>query len=463
MSQLRKEFGPPATGSSVRASLRRSLRIALLASAAWSAIGGPASAKSLQEAVRDSLNFHPALHEQGARARATVHGISEARSGYLPTLDLNGDAGFQVSNNPSTRGRASAGRGSSTAELAPRQASLIGRQLIFDGFGTPSRIDQATAVAGSARHQYVASGEIIGLRAVQAYLDVLRFSMFVQFAEENVAEHKDLVTQIRRRASGPSTAIDATQADSRLALAVANLEARRGDLEDAKVRYLETIGELPVEVEQPLRVEQVELPDIADAVQVALSNSPAVQSTSKQIEAAQSATKVAQSPFWPRFDLEVGGSTGEDLGGVRNSNQEAHARVLLRYNLVNGGGDLARTRRAEEELNAARLADAESRRVVRENVRLAIEDVRSARARLEPLSRHRQTIAEVLAAYRSQFEIGRRTLLDVLDVVNEKYNSRVSFYDEEIRLLLAHYQLLAASGRLLSTFDLAVPEQPRTP
>lgn len=413
-----------------------------------------ASAKSLGEAVRDSLNYHPALQEQGSRAKASTFGIDEARSGYLPTLDLAGDGGFQVTQNPSSRAR---GRG--TVELPPRQVSVTARQLLFDGFGTPGRITQATAASKSARYQYVSSGEIIGMRAVQAYLDVLRYTMFVNFAEGNVKEHRELVTQIRRRTAGPSTAVDATQAESRLALAVANLEARRGDLEGAKVRYLETIGELPVEVEQPLTAAQVELPEVSSAVQVALQNSPAVQASTKDIEAAEGAITVAKSPFYPRFDVEAGASHGEDLSGVEGVNREVHVRLLARYNLINGGGDLARTRRSQEELNAAKLADAEARRAVRENVRVALEELRAARSRLEPLARHRQTIGEVLEAYRSQFEIGRRTLLDVLDVVNEKYNSHVSYYDEEIRLLLAHYQAQAASGRLLAEFGLAVPEQ----
>lgn len=420
----------------------------------------PADAKSLQDAVRASIDFHPTVQEAGSRAKASTFSISEARGGYLPQVNLSGDGGYQISNNPSTRGAARAANSttSSTVGLPARQVSAVATQLLFDGFRTPALIDVADAQAGSARWTYTSTGETIGLRAVQAYLDVLRNQEFVRYAEENVKEHRDLVNTIRLRAEGPGSGADTIQAESRLQLALANLETRRGDLEDAKARYIETVGEAPDEVGAPMQARDIAVPEIAEAVQTAVDNSPTVKATAKTVDAAKSAIKVAESPFYPRLDVEVGGTTGDDLSGVRGANSEAHGRLVMRYALLSGGSDLARTRRAEEEMNAAKLADAEARRQVRENVRLAVEDIRRARARLDPLMRHRETVGDVLVAYKAQFDTRRRTLLDVLDIVNERFNSRVNYYDEEIRLMLNYYTLLSVSGRLLSTLNLSVPE-----
>lgn len=427
--------------------LAASVPLALLA------LSGGAVAGTLREAVQASLYYHPQLLEAGARADAARHGIGEARAGYLPQLDLSGGVGYQWTENPSSRAR-----GVGSTGLPARDVSLIARQLVFDGFGTPGRIDQAHAAAGSARWQFLSSGEQVALRAVQVYLDVLRHMEFVRLAEENVRDHRDIVTNIRRRALGPSAGADAVQAESRMQLAIANLETRRGDLESAKVRFLEVVGEAARDLQAPLRAEQVIVPEISGALALAEDNSPAVRASGRQVEAAEASVTVARSPFYPRFDVEVGGTASDDVSGVRGRNLEAHARLLMRYNLISGGSDLARSRRAESELSAAKLAEAEQKRAVRENVRVAIEDLRTSRARLEPLGRHRQTVSEVLESYKSQFDIGRRSLLDVLDVTNEKFNSRVNYHDEEVRLLLTYYQLLAVSGQLLANLYVKVPE-----
>ena len=66
--------------------------------------------------------------------------------------------------------------------------------------------------------------------------------------------------------------------------------------------------------------------------------------------------------------------------------------------------------------------------------------------------------SKVLTGYEEQFELGLRSLLDVLDLENELFDTRVSMVEAEYRYKFAHYRLLTTTGTLLSTLGVALPE-----
>ena len=55
---------------------------------------------------------------------------------------------------------------------------------------------------------------------------------------------------------------------------------------------------------------------------------------------------------------------------------------------------------------------------------------------------------QVVVAYRQQFQLGQRTLLDVLDVENELFQARVALVQGEFDLRDANYRVLATMGTL---------------
>ena len=79
----------------------------------------------------------------------------------------------------------------------------------------------------------------------------------------------------------------------------------------------------------------------------------------------------------------------------------------------------------------------------------------TARERIPVLESHVDSSERALEAYTQQFLLGRRTLLDVLNVVNEVFGAQVSLLNGQINELLSQYQILTALGRLLDTLSVA--------
>jgi adhesin transport system outer membrane protein len=339
------------------------------------------------------------------------------------------------------------------------------RQMAFDGFLASNTVASARATFEGSKDAVAFTGEILGVRVVQLYIDMLRNQEFVGYAESNVRELSGITDQIKKLASaGRGTTADVNQAESRLAQGRSALEQRKGELRAATARYVEFVGEEPRDLANP-GVPVYRRPDSEDAaVQQAIANNPSAQVTAASYQAKKSDAKAADAPFYPRLDAELLGSTGSNLDGAKGRDSDFNARMRLRYNAFNGFGDVARRGRANEEANAAQQDDSEQRRQIREDVRVAFRNVGTAEERIVPLRQHTESSERVLKGYRSQFELGRRSLLDLLDAQNELFQSQLSRTDGEYRIVLSHYELIFTMGALLDTVGVPVPvaSKPKT-
>jgi adhesin transport system outer membrane protein len=58
-----------------------------------------------------------------------------------------------------------------------------------------------------------------------------------------------------------------------------------------------------------------------------------------------------------------------------------------------------------------------------------------------------------VSSYGEQFKIGQRSLLDVLDAQNTRFNTSIVAETARVAALFAEYKILAASGSLLKTMN----------
>jgi adhesin transport system outer membrane protein len=167
------------------------------------------------------------------------------------------------------------------------------------------------------------------------------------------------------------------------------------------------------------------------------------------IDAAKAQAAAARQFDMPRFDLEIGGNLNDDIDGIQGDVNDLSAMVRMRYNLYRGGSDSARKRATAINVNEARDVRDRSVRQLEETIRLAWAALRATDAQLPLL---RQQVDAALAtrdAYEMQFNIGQRTLLDVLNAENEVIQARQDVVNTRADNLLAQYRLLEAMGALV--------------
>lgn len=425
---------------------------------------GTASAAPLEDAVAAALRDNPEVAAATSNRLATGETISQARAGYFPTLDLRGNTGIENSNNASTRGRVNRGAGEqSDLTLWRNEANASLRQMLFDGFGTSSQVDQSVARTESAAARVRRTAESVGLDAVEAYLQVQRRAELARIAQANIGAHERFMDLVRRRAQqGGGTTADVRQAESRLALARENLAAAQGQLDTARATFKRVVGVEAGETVRP-QVPESRLPaSLSDAVALGYKAAPQVQSAEADLEAAQAGLAATDAPFYPRVDVELGATKGKNVDGVRGLNDEYDARLVVRYNLYRGGGDQARRSEALHRQSEARARLEVARRQVEEDLRSAWAAMLSARNQAKALSDQVAANQQVVTLYQRQFDLNQRTFLDLLDAENALFGSRGNQVSAEIVAMFAVYRVLATGGMLVDSLGLQGPAEGRS-
>ncbi len=435
----------------------RRLRGLLLASACLLALTAPAMGGTLVETVRTAIANNPDVALVRANRRAVDQELRQARARLFPQLDVELRYGPEWSHNDATR---SAVDGDDSRLLARREATLTLRQLLFDGFETPAEIARQRARVDSAARRVRQNSEFVALDAIQAHLEVLRRQGIVDLAERNVRRHEEIVAKVRRlEREGRVSIADLRQAEARLAQAREDLARARGDLADARAAYLRVVGAAPENLVLDPAPEDALPAGREDAAARASVANPAVLVALADVDAAEAELRKVRAGFYPDLDLQLEANYGEGVAGTTRPAGRAAALLVLRYNLYRGGADVAAEREAHHRVNEARARLVKARRAAEEDARTSWNAWETARARVEALRTKAEAQRRTRDAYAQQFELGQRSLLDLLDAENELFLARVSLRTAEFTERFAVYRLLAATGELLATLDVAAPRE----
>jgi outer membrane protein, adhesin transport system len=415
-----------------------------------------AGAVTLEDSVRATLETNPDIGVVQADRKAIDQELRQARAEYLPSIDLRGAAGPEYTDSPTIRDP----DGNDSDTLLRLESQITLSQLLFDGFATQSEIERQISRIDSAAFRVQEAAEFVALDAIEAHLEMLRNQDLVELARENLAEHQRILGLVRElEGQGASSIADVRQSEARIATAATSLATAIGNLRDAEALYISVVGMQPEVLEEPL-VPVAAVPESREtAAAKAAVDSPTVLIANADIDVAKAELRGSRAGYYPRFDLEVGAAANRNVDGVEGGGVEAQALLVARYNLFRGGGDIAREREAFARLEEARQALRQAKRDAEEEARVAYNALTTAQARLESLRAAVEAQRATRDVYAQQFDLGQRSLLDLLDGENELFVARSNLTTAQYTEIFGVYRVLAVIGDLLMTLDIDRPKE----
>ncbi|MDP3606588.1 MAG: TolC family outer membrane protein [Polaromonas sp.] len=401
---------------------------------------------TLQEAAQKAVLSNPEVLARWHTLRAAGFERDVGAGALLPKVDLLAGAGAERRSDSTTRSR-----------YDRTSSSLTITQLLYDGFATRNEIKRLDHARLVRLFEFFDTSESVALEVVRAYYDVLRYRQLVQLAEENFVQHRSVFDQTERRVKAKiARAVDLEQIGARLALAEANLLTETSNLHDTTARFQRIVGQSPTE-EMPVPVQlKLNIPaDAATAVRLAQQRNGALRASIENVRASNSALASRSGAYQPRFDLRLRRDRGSNLSGNTGTSESNVAEVVMSWNLFNGMSDRARERQFAEQLNVARDLRDKTCRDIRQTLLIAYNEVRKLNEQLGYLSQNKVSVEKARNAYRQQFDIGQRTLLDLLDTENELYQAKRAEASAEQDLNIAFARTHAGIGTLLGALELS--------
>src|SRR6266702_8478267 len=210
---------------------------------------------SINDALREAAKSHPGVGEAAANRRATESELRQTQSTLLPQVRLDASWGREKFDQSASivSGSALPIPASGTGVWRDgSQESVVVRQLLFDGFASIHDIWRQSARVNAAAFRVRERTELIALDAAEAYVDVVRYLRLAGLADQNVATHEKIFSNVNSRfAGGRAGEGDLEQARERVENAKAQRVEFRRSLEDARAKYRKLVGLEPFNLRFP--------------------------------------------------------------------------------------------------------------------------------------------------------------------------------------------------------------------
>lgn len=440
-----------------RKTLSQSFRVALLGTALAFAGSLAAQAVTLNEAIDLALSTNPDIGIVASNREAVDEELKQARGLYLPQIDLAAGIGREVTNDRTTRADAN---NRDALTLTREELSVTLQQRIFDGFESDSTVKRDKARVESAAQRVWENAEFLALDVIGAFVEVIRERELVRLAEENLSVHLSILDSLQQRlAGGGGSRADVAQTEARSARARATLTQTLNDLRDGEAAFTRIVGQFPDQLETPEFPSGVLPDDLDSAVSQAGNSNPMTKIFEADVKTAMAEVNLAEVPFFPAITFEAESEYNDGRDGIDTYEFNNQFMVRLRWNLFRGGID-----RAARQEALSRVAESKNRRLrsfleAQREMRQSWFALEASQQRVEDLADAVRFNAETRDAYREQFEVAQRTLLDVLDAENELFVSSGQLVTAQTNELLASYRILAVAGMLMTTLGVRPPEQ----
>jgi outer membrane protein len=407
-----------------------------------------ANATNLLEAYQDAVKNDPQTLKAKSQYDIARESENIAFSSLLPTVGFS--AGYTVAGGDEYSFDTMQQYSYDTNSI---EYGITLSQTIFK-MGDWYNLDSSEKKALQAQAGYDLAQQGLIVRVANAYFNVLKAQDNLEFVN---AEKKAIARQLeqtKQRFNVGLTAItDVHEAQANYDLAVAREIRSKNNIEIAKEALREITGAYYKEFDG-LNKERFSaaLPTplkIQDWVNKAQSGNLELKIKELTVEAAKFDIKQAQSGHYPTLGLTAGFSNTDSGGDVDkpalNSN---YVKLQLNVPLYTGGATSAAVRQAQAGyVLASEDMELTNRSVVRQT-RSSYADVVALVSTLNALEQSVVSAESALKATQTGFEVGTRTIVDVLNSTRNLYNAKQNLANSRYDYILAMLSLKQATGEL---------------
>lgn len=419
----------PSTGSSLRRTAIRVAVVSCLAVALGRPVLGQSSSVSttvqtdapytLGRLVRQALTDNPSIQSRMGDVRAAGFDLEGAQWGRYPSL---------------------------TGEVQARdgaQAVLQLQQPLWTGGRVDNQISLATENRDAAVAAVREAEQQVLLQVGVGFFEILRLDARIGIAVENVTEHRRLLEMIQRRVRAEVSPIaDETLAASRMQQALSErlqferaLEAARVTLEQASGASLRAGLAAPGRLPDPPT-------DETQAIESALDHSGERERLKVLIRATRAQAELARSNTKPTIFAAV----RQQIGPLQFGQDRTLAFLGMEFRPGPGLSVLSAVEAAASRVATAEQAVFTHERQLVQQVRSAWAEWLAQRQQIEPVRKIARASDEVVSSYLRQYQVGRKTWLDVLNAQRESTQARYALADLEWGIQAVRMRLVLLSG-----------------
>jgi adhesin transport system outer membrane protein len=420
------------------------------------------SAMSITEAVQETIKTHPQMEIKKEELLTQKELLTSTRAGYLPSINLSYSVGTET-----TKTIANARE---KVRLAVHESSASLSQNVFSGFDTIFGVQQQKALILSASNSVEEGANDLALETATYYLNVLKNYELLKIAQENVAVHKKYLSQIKQKVdAGVGRSSDYKQTLSRYEGALSNQYLTQQNYDNSVTSFKRVLpGDISAKDLQKPTIGSMPAENLEALIQMAIENNPTIDVSNNNITAADAQAKRSNAPFYPKANIEMESYWNENLNGITTDagkvstpdnyeKNSGHSTMLvLSYNIFNGFADKANREAYKHNLLKKKSDLSDAKRYVKAKTQIAWQTFNLTKQQLVHINNNMESTSQTVSDYLKENELGRRSILDLLNVELEYNSVKNTKVTAEYDNLTAYYEILSHTGKILQEMNVLV-------
>ncbi|EEY98918.1 type I secretion TolC precursor [Vibrio sp. RC586] len=415
----------------------------LFVSAALGTLSSAVWAENLAEIYNQAKDNDPQLLSVAAQRDAAFEAVTSSRSTLLPQINLT--AGYNVNR----------------SDQDPRESDIFSAGVNFSQelYQRSSwvSLDTAEKKARQADSQYAATQQGLILRVSKAYFEVLRAQDNLEFVRaEKAAVGRQLEQTKQRFEVGLSAITDVHDAQAQYDGVLADEVLAENSLTNSYEVLREITGQeySKLSVLDTKRFAASRTSESTDAlIEQAQQKNLSLLTARISQDVARDNISLASSGHLPSLTLDGGYNYGNNSndnakGSSSEEYNDLNIGVNLRVPLYTGGNISSQTKQAEFAYVAASQDLEAAYRSVVKDVRAYNNNINASIGALRAYEQAVISAKSALEATEAGFDVGTRTIVDVLDATRRLYDANKNLSNARYDYILSVLQLRQAVGTL---------------
>lgn len=406
---------------------------------------GTAAAEDLMQIYQQALQNDPATLQSQANKDAAYSGITQNQASLLPQIDLD----------------LSASRTNGDIHRETNDITVSFSQSVWD-YSNWKNLERAELIASQADANYGFAKQDLIVRTVTAYFDVLQAQDDLEFAKAEKRAIERQLEQTKQRFEVGLTAItDVHEAQAQFDTAVASEISAQNNVEINLEVLREITGIYHIELDvlntDTFSASMPAPTDINAWVSQAEDRNLQLLASKIGVDIAKEDIEIAKNGHYPTVTLRgrynsndtEGQSSDAAIGGGTTERFDTNSIELsVNVPLYRGGAVNAGVERARHNFVATSEDRERIYRSVVRSVRSNYFDVTATISRIKALNQAVVSAESALKATEAGFEVGTRTIVDVLQSTRNLYDAKRNLAGARYGYITSVLSLKQAAGTL---------------
>jgi len=338
--------------------------------------------------------------------------------------------------------------------------SLKLSQNLYAGGETQNDVQRLRALYLLSKAEYKKLLEIEMQKAIISYVDVLFSRESLETSDKNIEELEKIFEIVKTKYDAGALSIGEL---SNIEASVSNAKTLSSKTNSVYINALEyfefIVGESFQETYPHEKITKIELKNFDEMMESSLLKNSDLQAMEYQILSKKHNLKKLKSAFRPKVDFVAGAEKITFKENVEETEDRFYAKILLNYNLYNGGRDEKKYLNAFSELKEKTFdKKAEIRRI-----KWGLEKFHTSLTSLQDNLRNAQKEVDasttMVDSYWESFRNGEQDLYVLLESQRQLNTAKLSLIQNQQDSMKDYFEILRLSGELLEYFHIDIENE----